>query len=199
MTKQIPTIAISGDGQISIASVSYGHIKGFCRDTSVIEIGECRQITASLCAWNDGEIRIGDKTSINGAQVFAQASKIRIGKDCMLSDGITIMGSDQHVLVELETMSAINLDKRDVTIEDHVWVGRGSTILPGITIGHGAVIGAGSVVTRSVPPQSAVAGNPARLIRSNISWSRDSSRVGGDLGEYLASLPSDAPPAPKSD
>jgi maltose O-acetyltransferase len=52
-----------------------------------------------------------------------------------------------------------------VTIEDDVWIGMATIILPGVTIGTGAVVGAGSVVTRSIPPYAVSAGNPARVIR----------------------------------
>ena len=52
-----------------------------------------------------------------------------------------------------------------VFIGHDVWVGRSAIVLPGVTVGHGAVIGAGSVVTKDVPPYAIVAGNPAKLIR----------------------------------
>ena len=52
-----------------------------------------------------------------------------------------------------------------VTIEDDVWIGAGAIILPGTTIHKGAVIGAGAVVTKDVPPFSVVVGNPARIVR----------------------------------
>jgi len=52
-----------------------------------------------------------------------------------------------------------------VTIGDHVWIGTRALILPGVTIGDGAVVGAGSVVTKDVLPNGVVAGNPARLLR----------------------------------
>ena len=53
-----------------------------------------------------------------------------------------------------------------ITVEDRVWIGAGAIILPGVTIGEGAMVAAGSVVTRDVPPRMVVAGNPARVIRS---------------------------------
>ena len=52
-----------------------------------------------------------------------------------------------------------------IMIEDNVWLGGGAILLPGVTIGRNAVVGAGAVVSRSVPPNMVVAGNPARVIR----------------------------------
>lgn len=54
---------------------------------------------------------------------------------------------------------------RPIVIEDKVWIGINSTILPGVKIGYGAIVGAQSVVTRDVPPMTVVAGNPARIIK----------------------------------
>ena len=55
---------------------------------------------------------------------------------------------------------------RPIVIEDKVWIGINSTILPGVTIGYGAIVGAGSVVTKDVPAMTIVAGNPARIIKA---------------------------------
>ncbi len=57
-----------------------------------------------------------------------------------------------------------------MVIENHVWIGCGCTILKGVVIGEGAVIAAGSVVTKSVPPRALAAGNPAKVIRENVTW-----------------------------
>ena len=54
---------------------------------------------------------------------------------------------------------------RPVVLEDRVWVGINATILPGVRIGYGAIVGANSVVTKDVPPMTVVAGNPARIIK----------------------------------
>lgn len=56
-----------------------------------------------------------------------------------------------------------------INIGNDVWIGRGATVLPGVSIGHGAVVGADAVVTRDVPPYAIVAGNPARVIRFRFS------------------------------
>ncbi len=60
----------------------------------------------------------------------------------------------------------IDLEERTVFIDDDAWVGAMSIILPGITVGKGSIIGAGSVVTKDVPPYTIVAGNPARIVRT---------------------------------
>jgi maltose O-acetyltransferase len=54
---------------------------------------------------------------------------------------------------------------KPISIEDNVWIGGAAILLPGVSIGRNAVVGAGSVVTRDVPPNTVVAGNPARVIR----------------------------------
>ena len=61
--------------------------------------------------------------------------------------------------------SAIDLDEKPVCIEDDAWIGAGSIILRGVTIGKAAIVGAGSVVTQDVPPYTVVVGNPARVVR----------------------------------
>ena len=183
-----PQHIIRGDGAISVAGFERGRIDGRCSEDSVITVGQCRQMTAHLAAWHKGRITIEQDTSINGARIYAMSSDFTIGRDCMLSDGVIISGSDQHAVVDLTTKTHLNKDKRDVVIGDHVWVGRGVTILAGVTIGHGAIIGACSVVTRDVPPQCAVGGNPARVIRRDVTWSRSANRIAGDVEEYLDSI-----------
>ena len=107
---------------------------------------------------------------------------VTIGKGCFIQQcctffgrgGITI-GNDVFIgpKVNLITINHDpDLDKRSATygrpivIEDKVWIGINSTILPGVKIGYGAIIGAGSVVTKDVPAMAVVAGNPARIIKT---------------------------------
>lgn len=59
---------------------------------------------------------------------------------------------------------------KPVVIEDHVWIGAGSTILKGVTLGAGSIIGAGSVVTKDVLSNTVVAGNPAKVIKTGVKW-----------------------------
>lgn len=107
---------------------------------------------------------------------------LRIGKFCALASGVTfIMGSANHRMSSISTYpfhvfggawaanTPPHLDqlprKGDTVVGNDVWIGRESVIMPGVTIGDGAVIAAYSVVTRDVEPYTLVGGNPARFIR----------------------------------
>jgi len=87
----------------------------------------------------------------------------------MFGPQVVIVGGNHNIAVPGQFMCDVyekaDNDDLDVTIEDDVWVGARAVILRGVRIGRGSVIGAGSVVTKSVPPYAIVAGNPARVVR----------------------------------
>jgi acetyltransferase-like isoleucine patch superfamily enzyme len=87
-------------------------------------------------------------------------SFINSGRNCLIGDCVIIQDSNYHEIDE-----GAGVKTRAVVIGDNVWIGRNAIILPGVEIGDHSVVGAGSVVTRSVPARSLVAGNPARIIR----------------------------------
>jgi len=110
---------------------------------------------------------IGDNTGIGHGCRFAIGKSIVIGKNCNLSGDITIMDSNAHVVDprgRLEKLPVSTEDVRPVSIADNVWIARQCIIFPGVRIGEGSVISAGSVVRTHVPPYSVVAGNPARVM-----------------------------------
>lgn len=106
---------------------------------------------------------------------------VTIGEDCFIQQcctffgrgGITIgngvfIGPKVNLITINHDVNSANRSAtygRRIVIEDKVWIGINSTILPGVRIGHGAIIGAQSVVTHDVPPMTIVAGNPARIIK----------------------------------
>lgn len=94
---------------------------------------------------------------------------IIIGNDVMLANCVAIVGGD-HVFrsVGTATFAAPREHWKLTTIEHNCWIGHGAVILNGITIGQGAIVAAGSVVTRDVPPYDIVAGNPARVVGSRF-------------------------------
>ena len=91
---------------------------------------------------------------------------IRIGKGCWIQQGCTFFDRG-GITINHDP----NPDNRSATygkpivIEDKVWIGIGSTVLPGVRIGYGSIVGANSVVTRDVPPMTVVGGNPAKFIK----------------------------------
>jgi acetyltransferase-like isoleucine patch superfamily enzyme len=113
-----------------------------------------------LECWRGAVITVGDGTYFNrGTEVVAAAS-VAIGRDCAIGRDVIIMDSDQHAL------PGESFVPRPVVIEDRVWIGARSIVLKGVTVGHDTVIGAGSIVTRDVPPFSIAVGQPARVLRT---------------------------------
>lgn len=88
---------------------------------------------------------------------------ISIGKNVCIADEVIIRDNDAH---DVSGSSS----KRDIIIGNNVWICTRAIILKGVTIGDGAVIGAGAVVVKDVPPRVLVAGVPAKIIRENVSW-----------------------------
>jgi acetyltransferase-like isoleucine patch superfamily enzyme len=112
-------------------------------------------------------LEIGDNTGIGHNCSFTIGKRITIGRNCTLSGDIDIVDSNAHDTDPAARWAKLppqTDDVRPVTIGDGVWIGRRCLIFPGVKIGEGSVIGAGSVVRSHVPPFSVVAGNPARVM-----------------------------------
>jgi maltose O-acetyltransferase len=114
-------------------------------------------------------ISVGSDVFLGIAPTLSSITSIRIGSKVMFGPHVTIMGGN-HNTGEMGRFMADVTEKREdddpgVVIEDDVWIGASALILPGVTVGRGAIVGAGSVVTRSVPPYAVVTGCPARVRR----------------------------------
>lgn len=122
----------------------------------------------------DCQIRIGSKTTAGGIElaVTEPGRSILIGNDCMFSHPIEIRTGDSHTIIDLVSNKRINY-AADVIIEDHVWIGAHAKVLKGVTVGTNSIVGTNSVVTQSVPPNTLVAGIPAKKIKENITWKRE--------------------------
>jgi acetyltransferase-like isoleucine patch superfamily enzyme len=120
-------------------------------------------------AGTPARLHIGDYTSIWFRTVISARHDIRIGSHCAISWNCSILDNDMHEVLfrpEDKPRERGNF----VHIEDHVWIGTGCTILRGVTIGRNSVVAAGSVVTRDVPPNTLVAGSPAKVIKEIRGW-----------------------------
>jgi maltose O-acetyltransferase len=114
--------------------------------------------------FGDGRgIRIGSHSGIGvNCEIHGP---LLIGNDVMMGPEVIII-TRNHEFSDLTTPMRLqgHLEDRQVTIGDDVWIGTRVIILPGVTVGRGAIIGAGAVVTKDVPEYAIVAGNPARII-----------------------------------
>jgi maltose O-acetyltransferase len=112
-------------------------------------------------------VEIGDYSGIGqNAQLFTQA-KITIGKNVMMGPEVIILTQNHaHENIEIPMEQQGNQQPSPVLIDDDVWIGIRAIILPGVHIGKSSIIGAGSVVTKDVPPFSIVGGNPAKIIKT---------------------------------
>lgn len=108
-------------------------------------------------------IRLGPRAFLNFGCVVLDVGPVRIGAMTKIGPGVQILAAD-HPRDPAERRAGLELG-RPATIGANVWVGAGALILPGVEIGDDAIVGAGAVVTRSVPSGVTVAGNPARPIR----------------------------------
>lgn len=110
------------------------------------------------------EIEIGDDSSL-GVDCIVPYD-LKVGKDVMMGPHVIIVG-ENHRFERTDVPMRLQgfAEFKPVRIEDDVWIGARAMIMPGITIGHGAIIGAGAVVTKDVPPWAICVGNPGRVIR----------------------------------
>ncbi len=121
-------------------------------------------------------VQIGKNSFVGGSKLIC-ADRIEIGDDVLIAWGCTIVDHNSHSLEWSERKSDVTDYYNGVKKWDHVriepvkicdkaWIGFNSIVLRGVTIGEGAVVGCGSVVTKDVPPYAVYAGNPARIIRT---------------------------------
>jgi acetyltransferase-like isoleucine patch superfamily enzyme len=108
--------------------------------------------------FQDAVIRIGKGTMCNQNVRIAAAREVSIGRNCLIGFDVVIADNDLHERPGLGP-------PRPVRIEDSVWIGFRAAILKGVTIGEGAVVGAGAIVTEDVPPHTLVVGQPAQPVR----------------------------------
>lgn len=117
-------------------------------------------------------IEIGEKCCFGAFNHITCTNKINIGDRCLTGKWVTITdnshGRTDYLSLQIPPIRRPIYSKGPVIIGNDVWIGDKATILPGVTIGDGAVIAANSVVTKDVPAYSVVAGNPARIIKQNI-------------------------------
>jgi Acetyltransferase (isoleucine patch superfamily) len=155
----------------SSADKTYLTVGDDCVLNCVINMGDCH-------------IDIGDRVMINDGTTLFCVNGITIGNDVMISWGCTLIDNNSHSIISAERLKDLVVARQEyeagtlgnntdwstvknapIIIKDKVWIGFNSIIMKGVTIGEGAIIGAGSVVTKDVPDYAVVGGNPATVIK----------------------------------
>lgn len=126
-----------------------------------------------ICMGNDGFCKVGANTRVVGVTIFAAYASVIIGEDCLFSSNVTIRTHDAHHIFDRNTHERINKPK-DVILHNHVWVGEGACLLPGTNIGEGSIVAAKAVTSSTFGDHVIIAGVPAKVIRENVCWSKDS-------------------------
>jgi maltose O-acetyltransferase len=108
-------------------------------------------------------IYLGDHVFLNVSCTILDCNEVHIGHHVMIGPSVQIY-TPAHLLQAEARNQGLEV-ARPIVIEDNVWIGGGAILLPGVSIGRNAVVGAGAVVSRNVPANTVVAGNPARVIR----------------------------------
>jgi acetyltransferase-like isoleucine patch superfamily enzyme len=141
---------------------------------AMLEMGENAEINVQntfsihsgchIIVLKNGKLNLGSGY-INRNVKIRCYQEISIGNDVAISENVTIWDSDAHQIIGKE-----NQMTQPVSIGNHVWIGTNVTILKGVTIGDGAIIAAGSVVTKDIPAQCLAGGVPAKVIKENRQW-----------------------------
>ena len=123
---------------------------------------------SSIVIEKNAKILIGNNFRMSNSAICC-ANKITLGNNVMIGGGCKIWDSDFHPINTNQRILTPNSNyiSKEIKIEDNVFIGGCSIILKGVTIGNNSVIGAGSVVTKSIPPNEIWAGNPATYIKKN--------------------------------
>ncbi len=182
----IPPVADTEDGggarrRLSVLLVALGnyvtnhvisHVPSFTvrhlwyRHYLRLQLDEQARVLLNVYMWNVGPransrlgLRIGARTWINRRVTLDLRGGLEIGADVSISPEVAVLTAEHD-----PGDPGFAYKTRPVVIGDHVWIGSRSTILPGVTIGRGAIVAAGALVTKDVEPLSIVAGVPARQI-----------------------------------
>jgi acetyltransferase-like isoleucine patch superfamily enzyme len=162
---------------------TYGSVSLYRAPLSDIIIGSDVQIVSDENRGNASTLRsktrirtltpyasivVGDNVGMNGASITARSKSICIGDNCRIGPNVVIVDSDFHSVANASDRKMNPSFETDASVflKKNVWIGMNVIILKGVTIGENTVIGAGSVVTKSIPANTLAAGTPAKVIRS---------------------------------
>jgi acetyltransferase-like isoleucine patch superfamily enzyme len=152
-------------------------VSNFSKDRSKIKIGQNSHIYGNLTVYSyAGEIILGDNCSLSEYSRIVAAKRIKIGNRVMIAHNVNILDNISHPLNASERhrdfiehysigMQPHDLKAEEILIEDDVWIGFNTSIMKGVKVGRGAIIGANSIVTKDIDAWTVNVGNPIRVVR----------------------------------
>jgi acetyltransferase-like isoleucine patch superfamily enzyme len=157
-------LSIRGKARLPLSVRLFGRI--YFRAGGDVEFGNgvClvgNVVPIEIVSYKGSHISIGDHTFINYGASITAYQQVKIGRHCLLGHHLRIVDRNEHGIKQRDVAPPA----APVIIEDHVWIGAHTIILPGVCIGRNSAIGAGSVVTRDIPANCLAVGNPARVLR----------------------------------
>lgn len=138
-------------------------VKALFEELTDRDVGEHFRLVPPFYADCGKNIRVGSRVFINQNCTFYSLAEITIGDDVLIGPNVSLITSEHPVA---PSQRRAHLLGKPIVIENGVWIAAGVTVIGGVTVGENSVVAAGSVVTRDVPPNTLVGGNPARIIRS---------------------------------
>lgn len=180
---------ISGKDLKTLKEGIYTDVRGNCitfppdiEDTIYIRfIGSNNLITISkgvsagslsIHCGNNAVCTIGEGTEIVSAEFIITNGSIEVGRDCLFSASVILRNHDGHHIFNKLNGQRINYPG-NIKIGNHVWIGYGAMLLGSASVGDNSIVGTMAVTSSSFPKEVVIAGNPARIIRENVCWSKD--------------------------
>jgi len=144
----------------------------FASSNSKVKVGKGAQGNWIIGLFRAASVEIGDNVTCNGSIAMVDDGDLIVGDDCMFANTF-IHAGDNHAIFDIQSGEPLNVRRARIEFESHVWAAARAAIIGDAVIGAGSVIAADATVKGNVPPCSLVAGVPARVVRSGISWTRD--------------------------
>lgn len=157
------------------------NIRVFGNGGGHVHIGQrCRFGGTRIFVHDNGCVELGNKITFGEISKISAMpnNRVVLGNDCMISSNVLIFSGDGHAIFDMQTGQRTNALSPDdprgtIILGRHVWVGAGAYILNRSQIGNSCIIGANATFKGTLPDHSVAAGNPARMIRQGVAWSRD--------------------------
>jgi acetyltransferase-like isoleucine patch superfamily enzyme len=177
-------IKVRNDNKVNIGSDILYNCDIICQEklsectigSSVKFINKC-----AVVLYEKAVCKIGEFSTFSGPSSLFVYNKmaIQIGNDCMFAGKVSFLAGDGHAIFNIKTGERINSadklsgDRNKLIIGNHVWLGVGVTVLNGADIGEGSIVGAGAIIKKKIPNNCIFVGNPGRIVRKDVAWSRN--------------------------